>query len=1142
MKRPSWIIYTVTALLLAFSLSLFACNDDPGLETLETDTDPVTESESETKASESESEKVTETESTQSVTDSSSESAPVTESESATETATQTESSSNTESESSSDETESKEETSDSDGTDETESETETEIDPNTVIYSNGDSINGSGDGLTDDSFALIDREIDVSSAVEISASELLSLLEAKTATKEGEVYRVKDAIILESDKKYYGNLATVIADGGIIIKDVSNVVLKELVIKGNITIEGSSGVTLFRLVVNSSSTAINASSESSDISIKNCRIVAANTAISTAAKTVSLYQNYLCADKGIVSSGDDTVAQNNRIVAISAGVSSSGNDCIFKNNSVDTAMDGVGIDITGGSQNTLVALNDVTGAQISVRVTDGYNCSVVLNRAIRLKASKNTNLYLVDNKLGGAIELSENNYLICDGNTFVKDAKPHPVISLDNTNVNGDNLHDVDARLEVGADEELLPHTNKDLFIGMERKSSVRDLSQTKAYGFNNYVRNVAKSESVVIVPPGVYSISSGLSIQAAHSNTTVYAYGVYQEATDYIHNIAMSGASKFTLKGLTVGYAEQSAGQMQVLQKLGDNKLLVIASAGFSKDFGKTDSTRFSGDSGCYLFHPGTYTSWTEIGAWGKYTVIPNENGETFNEDGTFTIQIGGSKNAAKYYSTIDEGEIFTCRLNETNDRTFSISSCTDVLLKDTVTYGYADALCFVIGGRSEGVKFYRHHNLAHSAYEIDKQTYDKYVALEEKYGVDLEVYIDSEGRYRGADPRIGSVDATHVTGSTEGLSATSTLFENACDDASNQRGNSSSLHQVIDNKDGTYTLIFKDFFPETYYNLYKAQGKTNINPGHRVSDFVAGDRIFIYTAGGKVVCDTTVLTPSEEYQKGYIIYEEDYKLNGQEYHLAWSATLYAVNVKADAFDMTALEGYDLETSKPAFSTKVIVDNLSRNSVGFTFDNCMVRHNRGRVVIKTRDAAITNCTFKDTSYAGIVMSVESTWGESSVPCNIQVTKCLFDGTSQTLNQESNTKYSAIAVEGLGSGGATVTVSEDTLPSKNISITNNVFRNVSNNYYVTVSAAQNVDIIGNIFEAREGETAKRVGKAILINGCMDVTISDNSYSSFAKGDVTKVVVANNYKNLNGTDVDGVFEKDKEPVTEAETE
>ena len=424
------------------------------------------------------------------------------------------------------------------------------------------------------------------------------------------------------------------------------------------------------------------------------------------------------------------------------------------------------------------------------------------------------------------------------------------------------------------------------------------------------------------------------------------------------------------------------------------------------------------------------------------------------------------------------------------------------------------------------------------------IDEETYNKYVAFEEKYGVDLEVYVDEEGRCRGAGPRIGSVDATHMASPSKGLSATSTLFENACDDAANQRGNSSALHKIIDNEDGTYTILYKDYIPETYLNMYLSQGKTEVHPGHQTSSFAAGDRIFIYTSKGKVVCDATVLTAATSYQTNAIVYEGDHKVNGKTVHFTWKSTIFAVTVKESDVNMDALEGYDPENTTPDMSNKVIVDNLSRNSVGFTFDNCMVRHNRGRFVVKTRNATITNCTFKDTTMAGVVLSVESDWGESSVPQNVTVTKCLFDGTSQTHNYESNTKYAAIAVEGLGSGGVgkEVNVSVDTIPCQNITITDNVFKNVPNNYYITVSAARGVTIRNNIFEARSTETAKRVGKAIYINGCMTVDISDNTYSEFANGDITKVVVANNYRGLSGTDVEGVFEKDKIPETEAATE
>lgn len=1026
-----------------------------------------------------------------------------------------------------------------SDSADTNESESESEINPDDMVFEEGNAISGAGTSLEDDAFANGSYTIDESGAIEKTADEIKAMLSDKSVLSSDQVFKVTGPIVLDSGDKYYGNGATIIAPEGIVIKDASEILIKEILFKGNVKIENSSNITLFKMYILSDDTAVFTDAASSAISVKSCVIDAKDTAVDMKAADSAIYQCFLSADKAVVSNADNLAMQENRFAGISAGLISSGASCIIKNNVIEAETDGVGARFAKGSYNNLVALNIFKGSQISLEMTENFNCSVILNSAIRICAADNKNIYIIDNNLGGTIELTNNDYLICDGNNYSEGTKLSHTLQSDNKNFNGDNMHDVDARLEVGADENLLPHTNKDLFIGMERQSKIRDLTQPKSYPLNGYVRNIAKNSDVVILPPGAYSVTSTLNIQAAHANTTIYAYGVYQEATKYMKNIDISSASNLTVKGLTTGYADISAGQIQVLDKLGDNKLLVISSAGFGRDFGQLDKTKFS--SGGYFFHPGSFTGWTEIGNWGKYQIVPNENGEKINEDGTFVIEIGG-KDAAKYYTLIQKGEIFTCRLNIENDRTIAISGSKNVTFKDTVTYGYGDALCFVIGGANTEVQFYRHHNLAHSGYEIDKETYDKYKALEEKYNVDLEIRIDEEGRYRGPDARIGSVDATHMPSASKGLTAISTLFENACDDAANQRGGSSALHQIIDNHDGTVTIVMKDYLPETYYNSYKNQGKTTLSPGHQASDFAKGDRIFIYASNGKTVCDTTVLSASEVLATGYTIYEEDYKYNGEMIHMTWNSTLKGVKVRKSDIDMTALEGYTLGVSHPSMDNKVIVDNLSRNSVNFTFDNCMVRNNRGRIVVKTRDAVITNCTFKDTSMGGVVMSCESTWGESSVPNNITVTKCLFDGTSQTFNYENNTKYAAVAVEGLGSGGINkeVTVSTDTIPCKNITITNNVFRNVPNNYYVTVSAAQNVTITNNTFETRSTENAKKIGKSIYINGCMDINISNNTYSEFANGDMTKVIVGNNYKNLYGTDVEGVLEKDKDPQRGAE--
>ena len=161
-----------------------------------------------------------------------------------------------------------------------------------------------------------------------------------------------------------------------------------------------------------------------------------------------------------------------------------------------------------------------------------------------------------------------------------------------------------------------------------------------------------------------------------------------------------------------------------------------------------------------------------------------------------------------------------------------------------------------------------------------------------------------------------------------------------------------------------------------------------------------------------------------------------------------------------------------------------------------------------------------------------GVLLSVETTWGESTVPQNILIEGCLFDKTGSSFGNESTMKYAPIAIEGLGELSSNITVSEKTIPCKNIRIIGNKFTNVSNNYCITASAAQDIVIRDNVFEARPGDTEKKFGKAVYLNGCLNVEISGNTYSDFAGGDITKAVVAVNYGGLTGSDVEGKIAKD----------
>lgn len=1010
-------------------------------------------------------------------------------------------------------------------------------------VYENGGNVSGAGTEWNPTAFAAAEFEIDESAAQSITAEELLATLQNReNALTEDSVYVVEGELKLASNTKYYGNFATIIAPDGIVIENASEIVVKELLLKGSVTIKGSTDVTFFKLGLVADENGITVDDASDSISFKSCRVIATDTAINAGADNVTLYQSYFEADKGIVVSGDDFTAQSCKILAKSSGISATGKTVIVKGNDISTDLEGVGVELSGTPYNALVALNVIENAQTSVTVTKGYNCVVLLNSAIRVIGNENTNLYVVENNLGGEIVLNNNKYLLCDGNVFVSDGKAHAIVNSGNSEYNGDNLHNVNERVQYGANEDLLPHTNKDLFLGMDKQNRVKDASLTKSYNINKYMRNMAKNGDKVIIPPGYYVSPSTITFGGTHSGTTIYGYGVYHEAVEYGTTMQFAAVSNFTIKGMTFGYAKQSSGQIYVLDKPSTNRLLVVSAAGYDKDFGKSNPDVYS-TSYTDMFWAGEFTCWKGIG--GAYSVIEKY------DDGTMLFELTG-KDAAKIWSSTGIGDIWACRMAGANKQSIYLNSCSNFLMKDCVVYGYAAALAIVGGGAGGNLNLERVHNTVHSPSVISEEEYKFYEELENTYDVDLEISIDEQGRHRGGIPRVGSVDATHIQSASKGLSATSCLFESMCDDGSNQRGNSSRLHKIEKNDDGTTTLTYKGTISETYYWLHQSKDyAATASSGTTTANFRQGDKIFVYASNGKILCDTVALTAAERVgDQKYHMMTVNYTLDGKPVELVYSCYLYSVKVRSDSIEWVidedgnetdqavALEGYNLNDNSYKMDHKVLVDNISLNSAGFTFDNVLVQNTRSRgILVKTRDATVKHCTFRDLAMTGVLLSVETSWGESSVPQNVLVEGCLFDGTGSSFGSEATMKYAPIAIEGLGELSSQITVSESTVPCKNITIIGNKFTNNTNNYCITASAAQGITIRDNVFDPREGDTAKKFGKAIYINGCLNIDISGNTYSEFAKDgegnlDITKAVVVDNYSGLSGTDVESTFPTD----------
>lgn len=973
---------------------------------------------------------------------------------------------------------------------------TETTEDIGDDIYENGGDVKHAGFSWYDDAYAYTENIVDTSKAKDISANDMKALLTAQTL-EAGDVYRVTDALVLDSDTKYYGMGAAIIATGGLIIKDAHEIVVKDLVVLGSISVENSTGITFFRFDAQSEDTAFTVDEKSSDIVFKSCRIKASDTAVISDASLTSFYQCYVTADKAFELAGDDVAIQDCHIVALTSAVKSAATQLIVKDNLIEMSTDGIGITLLEGSYNSLVALNIIKNAQVSVSVTGTYNTVVLLNSAITVSGNENTNLYVVENQLGGRIKVENNNYLLCDGNGFPSDGKNHIIYNKNNTNKNGNNVTDIGYRPSVGANEDILPHTNKDLFIDMERRLKVRDASIIgKEYSLNDYIRQCAKSSSVVIVPPGAYTTTKEIAIEDIHKNTTIYAYGVYDELSEYTSAITVTGTSNINVRGLTMGFVGQTSGQVHVVEKLGSSKVRVVTAAGYINDFGKSNTSVFSG-SFADLFEAGEMYNWIND----YYTKAEH------NDDGTMTLTL---KSLSTYLNT-KVGDVITCRLNVNSASSVKIDSSTNVNFKDCVLYGHSSALAFVAEGSvTEGVSIERFHNTVHSNPVISKETYEQYEAWEKQYNVDLEIYQDENGLYRGSKPRIGSCDATHINGTKQGVSVTSSLFENMCDDGTNQHAASGRLESVVDNNDGTATITYRSNLSDTYFIDHGA------TRGHICPGFTEGSKILIYAPDGRIVCDTKTLSASN------YLGARTFTMKYGGITRTCDELRFTVTVPSNEVDFNVIKDYDLTDNSPAMTNKIIVDNLSATAAGFTFDNVLIQNIRSRaMLIKTTDVMVKNCTFRNIATTGILLKVEPNWGESTVARDVVITGCLFDhvGYHGSLSGETssliNKTHAPIAIQSVSKQ-----VGEKSLPIENITVDNCKFINNVHMYGIVVNSAQNVKILSNTFESISGQY-KNTATLIDVSISMNVEIVGNI---FPKEINTPIRVAN-YQNVYGADV-----------------
>ena len=994
-----------------------------------------------------------------------------------------------------------------------------------------GGTVDGAGAFLDKDGFASNEHEYSTDGSINTSAD---SLKENISSLTNGAVYTITDGKVLNISSSVNGNNAVIIAPAGVKISNTSNITISNLIIVGELSVTNSNNVSFDRVYVESFSNGININNQSSNISINNCRISASNIAIDSYANNVSILNSFIAkSNKGIKVTANDFSAYNTKIIATTDGIVISGEDNAINNCTVFAGPIYNGIKVIDNSLNTLISYNETCNTKDSIQISNATNTVVLFNACYNVNAEDSTNTYIVKNSLGGVLDLEDNNYLLCDENGYANNGKDHTPNQINNDNTNGDSLMDVNARNEVGAKEELLPHTNKDLFLGMDRKTVVKDAANGTKLDLNAYIEKNSKTNAVVIVPPGAYSTSDGdvLDLKADMSNTDIYAFGVYNEhgfltdkeyldskKTNYVLNV--EGAENVSIHGMTIAYDYQALGQAHVLEirdnvepilmttKYGGStnqygyEVIIVPSPGFDLEagWGKSNNDVFSG--AYYACDPKGLSPWFSDSYY-DYVCT--------NEDGTITLRIEKSR-----CEKLAVGSILCNRMAGDNQRTISVTNSENILFKDCVVHGYAAALACVVTGRSYNIKYERVHNCPTAPAVINEENYNFYKSLETKYGngLDFEMYVDAQNRHRGSAPRFCSVDATHVI-SGQGLDIESCLFEQMCDDGSNQHGTSYRLHSIKDNGDGTATVFIKGNVTEVYHGIYSSSSnhERNMTPG----TFLEGDNIFIYTPGGEIVCDATCLTTSKDESQ----LSELYYLGSITYFIH----VKSVKVPIESVNFAALQGYDLTENHYRMDNKVTVDNISNVSANFTIDNYVIRNSWSRgVLTKTVNATIKHSTIQNIKSAGILANCEPNWGESTIPRNITVEKCIIDGTGYTDQAWTEPTAAPVYISGLATYGE---ANIHKIVANNIKIDGCHITNYGHEYGIYIKGAQNVTITNNVFDPLNSSDP---GHFVDITTAVNVEISGNKYRD-ASGKLSTIsgVKADDYANIFGEDVDGLF-------------
>ncbi|MBQ8350951.1 MAG: hypothetical protein IJY20_02765, partial [Clostridia bacterium] len=289
--------------------------------------------------------------------------------------------------------------------------------------YADGAAVKGGGATIEEGSFALSATTYDESTAEEIKAIAFFR----GAQRGEGKVFRISDGNALtisnSAGQSYDGKGSILIAPQGVVFENCHDLSLSNLTIIGSVTVTNVENLTMERVEIVSADTALTVDAATTMLKLNDCRLTG-KTAISLGASDSVVLNSYLAfTEKGVVdTAAEGTTIRNCILEGAGVGITTKASDAAIRGNTITLGKADTGIILESGMLNTLVALNDITGAQKTI-VADGVrNTAIILNRAVSIEASNSKNLYVCDNSLGGRLTVNNNNFFLCDGNTFPED------------------------------------------------------------------------------------------------------------------------------------------------------------------------------------------------------------------------------------------------------------------------------------------------------------------------------------------------------------------------------------------------------------------------------------------------------------------------------------------------------------------------------------------------------------------------------------------------------------------------------------------------------------------------------------------------------------------------------------------------